>query len=52
MVTLDNAVCQLSDALDHLLDSITQISCTEGADGEEQFRERFDYIEGVDLSDA
>ena len=52
MVTLDNAVCQLSDALDHLLDSITQISCTEGAVGEEQFRERFDYIEGVDLSDA
>lgn len=50
--TLNNAACQVADALDQLLDSITQINCTIGAVGKKQFRERFDYIEGVDLSDA
>ena len=49
MGTLNNAVCQLSDALDCFLDSITQISCTEGGAGEESFRAKFDYIEGVEL---
>ena len=49
---LNEAARQVADSLDRLIDSITQIDCTDNATGEEQFREQFDYIEDVDLSDT
>ena len=52
MPTLHNAVCKVSDSLDKLLNSIIQIDCTDGAIGEKQIREQFDYIESTGLSGA
>ena len=52
MPELNEVACRVADSLDRLIDSTTQIDRTNKATGEEQFREQFDYIEDVDLSDT
>ena len=49
MPELNEVACRVADSLDRLIDSITQIDCTNNATGEEQFREQFDYIEDKEI---
>lgn len=49
MPELNEVACRVADSLDRLIDSITQIDCTNNATGEEQLREQFDYIEDKEI---